>query len=265
MPDVDLSDPNLDPTVQQEFRSRELARSQAKMRQDHMGPGDREDAQLLSMIESIGQLDMDDRGGWDFHGVSSGAVFLRRMNENFQGLMGPATKAPFLPRKERPYGLTKLDSPASAGSSPQDLTLAHGSELPPKEFARKLCYYSLSCGTCLIRIVADELKASSGLVFLPGEPSRTYEYSDMGPAFHQRRYFFYLAGVNVPDCAVTYSLADDRLTVWIPHVEPRKVLYNGRVPSIKDVLAASDVDEVRHMQDLPAFLHAYAHQHDKAT
>ncbi|EEY16699.1 conserved hypothetical protein [Verticillium alfalfae VaMs.102] len=153
MPDVDLSDPNLDPTVQQEFRSRELARSQAKMRQDHMGPGDREDAQLLSMIESIGQLDMDDRGGWDFHGVSSGAVFLRRMNENFQGLMGPATKAPFLPRKERPYGLTKLDSPASAGSSPQDLTLAHGSELPPKEFARKLCYYSLSCGTCLIRIV----------------------------------------------------------------------------------------------------------------
>ncbi|KAG7142548.1 Xaa-Pro aminopeptidase PEPP like protein [Verticillium longisporum] len=103
--------------------------------------------------------------------------------------------------------------------------------------------------------VADELKASSGLVFLPGEPSRTYEYSDMGPAFHQRRYFFYLAGVNVPDCAVTYSLADDRLTV----------LYNGRVPSIKDVLAASDVDEVRHMQHLPAFLHAYAHQHDKAT
>ncbi|KAG7126253.1 Xaa-Pro aminopeptidase PEPP like protein [Verticillium longisporum] len=113
--------------------------------------------------------------------------------------------------------------------------------------------------------VADELKASSGLVFLPGEPSRTYEYSDMGPAFHQRRYFFYLAGVNVPDCAVTYNLADDRLTVWIPYVEPRKVLYNGRVPSIKDVLAASDVDEVRHMQDLPAFLHAYAHQHDKAT
>ncbi|KAM0275901.1 hypothetical protein ACHAQH_007288 [Verticillium albo-atrum] len=153
MPDADLSDPNLDPTVQQEFRSRELARSQAKMRQDQMGPGDREDAQLLSMIESIGQLDMDDRGGWDFHGVSSGAVFLRRMKENFQGLMGPVTKAPFLPRKERPYGLTNLDSPASGGSSPQDSTLSHGSELPPKEFARKLCYYSLSCGTCLIRIV----------------------------------------------------------------------------------------------------------------
>ncbi|KAM0275902.1 hypothetical protein ACHAQH_007289 [Verticillium albo-atrum] len=113
--------------------------------------------------------------------------------------------------------------------------------------------------------VADELKARSGLVFLPGEPSRTYEYSDMGPAFHQRRYFFYLAGVNVPDCAVTYDLANDRLTVWIPYVEPRKVLYNGRVPSIKEVLAASDVDEVRHMQDLPAFLHAYAHQHDDAT
>ncbi|EEY16698.1 xaa-Pro aminopeptidase I [Verticillium alfalfae VaMs.102] len=94
--------------------------------------------------------------------------------------------------------------------------------------------------------VADELKASAGLVFLPGEPSRTYEYSDMGPAFSSNA------------ATSSTSPASTSLT-------PRKVLYNGRVPSIKDVLAASDVDEVRHMQDLPAFLHAYAHQHDKAT
>ena len=37
------------------------------------------------------------------------------------------------------------------------------------------------------RKVAKELNISDGLVFLPGEPSRTYENSDMSPPFRQRR------------------------------------------------------------------------------
>lgn len=154
VPDVDLNVPNLDPTIQQEFRNRELARSQGKLRQDPLADPDMGDTQLLSMIESIGQLDLDDQGGWDFHGVSSGAVFLRRMKENFGGLMGPVTKVPFLPRREKPAGLMNLDSPASAASSPFDSTTGYpGPELPPREYARKLCHYSISCATCLIRIV----------------------------------------------------------------------------------------------------------------
>ncbi|OLN85785.1 Activator of stress genes 4 [Colletotrichum chlorophyti] len=154
MPEVDLADPTLDPAVQQEFRNREHARAQtAKLRHDPFMPPQKEDAQLLSMIESIGQLDLDERGGWDFHGVSSGAVFLRRMKEHFRGMMGPITKVPFLPRPERPAGLINLDSPASAASSPFDSTRSTAPELPPKDVARKLCYYSLNCATCLLRIV----------------------------------------------------------------------------------------------------------------
>ncbi|TEA12359.1 Activator of stress genes 1 [Colletotrichum sidae] len=156
MPDVDLADPTLDPAVQQEFRNREHARTQtAKLRHDPFGipVSDKEDTQLLSMIESIGQLDLDEKGGWDFHGVSSGAVFLRRMKEHFRGMMGPVTKVPFLPRPERPAGLMNLDSPASGASSPFDSTMSTAPELPPKEVARKLCYYSLNCATCLLRVV----------------------------------------------------------------------------------------------------------------
>jgi hypothetical protein len=155
---VDLNDPNLDPAVQQEFRNREQARAQASMvrrEQDPLGTiGDAQDAKLLSMIESIGQLDMDEQGGWDFHGISSGAVFFRRMKEHFRGMMGPPTgKAPFLPRPERPPGLISLDSPQSAASSPFDSATSSIPELPPKEVARSLCYYSLHCATCLTRIV----------------------------------------------------------------------------------------------------------------
>lgn len=151
IPDVDLSDPNLDPAVQQEFRNREQAR--AKLRREQGILPEKEDMQLLSMIESIGQLDLDEKGGWNYHGTSSGAVFLRRMRENFRGMLGPAGREPFLPRPERPMGLINLDSPESAGSSPFESGSLHMRELPPKEVARSLCYYSLNCATCLLRIV----------------------------------------------------------------------------------------------------------------
>ncbi|KAH0598034.1 hypothetical protein MHUMG1_04406 [Metarhizium humberi] len=154
MPDVDLADPNLDPAIQQEFHNREQARAGAgKMRSAAAAAPDAGDAKLMTMIDSIGQLDLDDKGGWDFHGTSSGAVFLKRMKEQFRGLLGPVSKAPFLPRAERASGLSALDTPSpAAGASPFSSISAYP-ELPPKDVARKLCYYSLSCATCLVRII----------------------------------------------------------------------------------------------------------------
>ncbi|EKJ71146.1 hypothetical protein FPSE_08652 [Fusarium pseudograminearum CS3096] len=161
MPDVDLADPNLDPAIQQEFRNRENARSQtSKIRQPppshhshqshQSNQSDPNDGHLTSMIDSVGQLDLDEKGSWDFHGISSGAVFLKRMKEHFRGMLGPSSKAPFLPRAERPAG---LDSPSlSSVGTPFSIAPSYP-ELPPKDITRKLCYYSLSCATCLIRIV----------------------------------------------------------------------------------------------------------------
>jgi len=151
MPDVDLADPNLDPAIQQEFHNREHARATAAKMRAVTGELDPNDAKLTTMIDSIGQLDLDDKGGWDFHGTSSGAVFLRRMKDHFRGMMGPASKAPFLPRPERPAGLVALDEP-SPGGTPFS-TMSQYPDLPPKDVTRKLCYYSLSCATCLVRII----------------------------------------------------------------------------------------------------------------
>ncbi|KAF4332107.1 fungal specific transcription factor factor [Fusarium beomiforme] len=67
IPDVDLSDPDPGHTVQQEFRNRELAPPQAKLRQDQMVGPNREEVQLLSLVEPAGQLDLADKDGWVFH------------------------------------------------------------------------------------------------------------------------------------------------------------------------------------------------------
>jgi hypothetical protein len=157
MPDVDLADPGLDPGVQQEFRNREKARARAlelKMESAKSGPEDSPDAQIMSMIESIGQLELKESGEWDFHGISSGAVFLRRMKEHFQTLLGNEYRIPFLPRPALPPGLFSLDSPKSSASSPWDSSsVATIYNLPPLDRVRTLCYYSLDCATCLLRIV----------------------------------------------------------------------------------------------------------------
>ncbi|KAF4809035.1 putative Xaa-Pro aminopeptidase [Colletotrichum siamense] len=107
------------------------------------------------------------------------------------------------------------------------------------------------------RKVAAELNVSDGLIFLPGEPSREYEDSDMGPAFRQRRYFYYLSGANFADCAVTYELASDRLILWVPYVEPRQVLWFGRTPGIAECLKQFDVDDVRYTTQLNKFLYRH--------
>jgi hypothetical protein len=108
------------------------------------------DAQLRSMIESTGQLDLDERGDWDFHGGSSGAVFLRRMRENFGGLLGGDAKAPFLPRPPRPK--SSFDSPRSMGS-PFETGLPNTADLPSKEVALLLCHCALSRACSLLRFV----------------------------------------------------------------------------------------------------------------
>lgn len=155
VPDVDLNDPNLDPTMQQEFQSRERQRLQvAKLKREEAQKAEHDEARIQSMIETIGQLDLDGRGGWDFRGTSSGAVFLRRMKEHFGGLLGYDYSSTFLPRPSQIPGLFSLDSLGSTnGSSPVDSNVFNAYDLPPKEKAHQLSSCALTCATALLRIV----------------------------------------------------------------------------------------------------------------
>lgn len=155
MPDIDLNDRNLDPAIQQEFQNRERARLQAaKLKREAAAQEtEKPDAQIQSMIKTIGQLDLTEEG-WDFRGTSSGAVFLRRMKDHFRGLLGYDYTTTFLPRPDRIPGLFNLDSPRSNTASPlSDSQLPNVHDLPPKGTARALSYNALTCATSLLRIV----------------------------------------------------------------------------------------------------------------
>jgi hypothetical protein len=157
IPNIDLKDPNFDSASNQ--RQAKAAQGGVKSESqisDPPGDGDKggstQDGQLRSMIDATGQLDLDERGDWDFHGGSSGAVFLRRMREQFGGLLGPDSRAPFLPRPPRYYATSTFNSSRSS-ESPYETSLPNTIDLPPSETARKLCSFTLSRACALLRFV----------------------------------------------------------------------------------------------------------------
>jgi hypothetical protein len=106
------------------------------------------------MIASTCQLDLDESGHWDFRGGSSCTVFVRRMREQFGGLLGNDYGALFLPRLLRPTAIAPIFySPRSSAESPLEASLPYTMDLPSRETARTLCSDSLDCACALLRFV----------------------------------------------------------------------------------------------------------------
>lgn len=61
----------------------------------------------------------------------------------------------------------------------------------------------------------------------------------------QRRYFYYLSGCAVPDCHLTYDTSADKLTLFIPPIDPESVIWSGLPLSQEQAADLYDVDEVR--------------------
>jgi hypothetical protein len=161
IPNIDLADPNFDTIIQQRRLAGQTGIAGDSVKSDVSRPSTSDygqddedhDAQLRSMIETTGQLEIDDQGNWDFHGGSSAAVFLRRMREQFNGLLGGEGRTPVLPRPLRSTQVPMRDSPSTSIESPFDSGLPNTMDLPPKDIARKLCSNALDCACALLRFV----------------------------------------------------------------------------------------------------------------
>lgn len=159
LPNLDLNDPNFDAMIQQHqrqtptFKDAPSTPATTTSSTSHSTPHNepsQQDSQLRSMIESTGKLELDERGYWDFHGGSSGIVFMSRMREQFGNLLGPG---PVLPKPSRPDVPSMFGSPRSSAESPFDAGLPNTMDLPKREAAKLLSEDSLQCACCLLRFV----------------------------------------------------------------------------------------------------------------
>jgi Xaa-Pro dipeptidase len=78
--------------------------------------------------------------------------------------------------------------------------------------------------------------------------------------WRQRRYFYYMSGINFPGSVVTYDINRDSLYAWIPPPNTGSlVIFNGQVPSIKEVKAEYDFDDARYITTLADYLTKFVH------
>ncbi|KAL1641820.1 hypothetical protein SLS58_005862 [Diplodia intermedia] len=112
------------------------------------------------------------------------------------------------------------------------------------------------------RRVAEFLGVEKGLIYLPGSPTAYLEDSDQFVPFRQRRYFYYLSGVDEADCHLTYDIHSDFLTLYVPTPgSARKVYYNGRGSSPEEALEKYDIDAADYSYAVAGYVEFWMAQH----
>ncbi|TGJ69987.1 hypothetical protein EYR41_005985 [Orbilia oligospora] len=104
------------------------------------------------------------------------------------------------------------------------------------------------------RAVAKHLSLTSGTIYLESQKSRLEEDKDQEAPFHQRRYFFYLSGCALPDCYLTYDVAKDFLTLYIPPINPEEVMWSGLPLDAEGAKNKFDIDSAKYSNELEADL-----------
>ena len=157
LPNVDLDDPDL-LTQRKHLSPAHGFQSHPRQKRPlgnapQASDGEKESV-LESMVTNTGSLDLDDQGNWDFHGHSSGRVFLRKMREQFGDLMGQTTDVQHaMPLLRHTSTSQSTESPNSSAKQSPDPNLPNTHDLCAKSCALLLTSNALDDACAILRIV----------------------------------------------------------------------------------------------------------------
>ncbi|KAJ9221349.1 hypothetical protein DTO271D3_8991 [Paecilomyces variotii] len=114
-----------------------------------------------------------------------------------------------------------------------------------------------------VRRVAARLGVSHGLIYLEGKPTTYLDDSDQTVPFRQRRYFYYLSGVDEPDCYLTYDIAQDRLILYVPDFDLRRAIWMGPTLTVDEAQERYDVDQARYYSSLSDDINRWAAENNE--
>ncbi|KAI0016317.1 peptidase M24, structural domain-containing protein [Xylariomycetidae sp. FL0641] len=121
---------------------------------------------------------------------------------------------------------------------------------PAKAHARRVVEY-----------IRSKIPDATGVIYLEGRADKLLEDSDEPVPFRQRRAFMYLSGVDRPDCSLIYDIAADKLTLFIPPINPDDVIWSGLPLSPDEAKAEYDVDAVLPSNELNPTLATLGRDH----
>ncbi|KAI9370070.1 peptidase M24, structural domain-containing protein [Aspergillus egyptiacus] len=113
------------------------------------------------------------------------------------------------------------------------------------------------------RKVAAKLGVRDGLIYLIGKPTIDWGDSDQPRPFRQRRYFFYITGVDEADCYVTYDIRNDFLTLYVPDFDLQHAIWMGPTLTVDEARQRYDVDRVRYYAALQGDLATWVDRYNK--
>lgn len=158
LPDVNLDDPQLDVHATKQnlvAAKKESPAAVTKPSASASGPSEPapeggEEGLLETMVGNSGLLDRDDQGHWDYHGHTSGIIFVRRLRKQLGASDGPGPMS-----RSTPMTAKMFESPKSVSESPQDTALPPTHDLPPRAAARRLCHNAIDDACSLMRFVHE--------------------------------------------------------------------------------------------------------------
>ncbi|KAL4917823.1 peptidase M24, structural domain-containing protein [Aspergillus aurantiobrunneus] len=113
------------------------------------------------------------------------------------------------------------------------------------------------------RRVATKLGARDGLIYLAGKATTNWGDSDQPRPFRQRRYFYYLSGVDEADCYLTYDIRNDFLTLYVPNFSLQHAIWMGATLTAREAQRRYDADCVRYYTSLRDDLKSWVDQYNK--
>lgn len=100
-----------------------------------------------------------------------------------------------------------------------------------------------------------KIVCSRYILILPtGAKANIVQDNDEAAPFRQRRFFYYLSGCNLADSYLTYDIPSEKLTLFIPPIEPEEVIWSGLPMTVEEAKEKYDVDEVKTTKDVNSHL-----------
>lgn len=156
---INLNDSNLDARLAKIGKTDGQSVPRTKEPTYDPKPAPSNEEHIETMIKATGQLDLDERGQWEYYGHSSGLSWLRRIRDQF----GERSGAPFDPTRSttaqrgRHMGQdfeTPLTPPGEQERLPFDnIKDKRNACLPGKEVATQLCEDALNDASAILNLV----------------------------------------------------------------------------------------------------------------
>lgn len=143
LPDIDIDDPTLNTDTLSKLRVSTAEEASAAVLKDFQDGGMGQDVPLETVLEMTGQLELDERGNWSYHGHGSSSAFIRRLGEQFGNISDSGLR----------MNTVLHESPENLEEQPFEGSVHDSIPLPPRDIALDLTSSALDEACAILNFI----------------------------------------------------------------------------------------------------------------